>query len=54
MKLEIFCTDALSEIVIETIQKKAHTGLRGDGKIYTSSIEKSSRISTGNIGKSAV
>ena len=54
VKLEIFCIDDLSETVINTIQQNAHTGLRGDGKIYTSSIEKSIRISTGNIGKSAV
>ncbi len=53
-KLEIFCTNALSEIVLETIQKNAHTGLRGDGKIYISNIEECIRIATGNSGRKAV
>ncbi|MBW1676194.1 MAG: P-II family nitrogen regulator [Deltaproteobacteria bacterium] len=47
-KIEIVCSDELAEEIVSTIQKAAHTGLRGDGKIYVSSIEKSVRISTGD------
>jgi len=36
------------------IQKNAHTGLRGDGKIYISNIEECIRIATGNSGRKAV
>ena len=33
-KIEIFCKDDLAEEIVNTIQTEAHTGLRGDGKIY--------------------
>ena len=54
IKLEIFCLDSLAEIVISAIQKNAHTGLKGDGKIYLSSVEDAIRISSGERGEKAV
>jgi nitrogen regulatory protein PII len=54
VKLEIVCRDDLIEEVVATIEKTAHTGLKGDGKIYVSSIEQAVRISTGERGEKAV
>ncbi len=54
VKLEIFCSDELKEQVIDAIMEGAHTGLRGDGKIYVSSVEDAIRISTRERGNSAI
>ncbi len=54
MKIEIVCRNELVERVISTIEENARTGLRGDGKIYVSSVEAAVRISTGERGESAV
>lgn len=54
VKLEIVCHDEQVEEIVETIRETAHTGLRGDGKIYITSIEDAVRISTGERGLSAV
>jgi nitrogen regulatory protein PII len=53
-KLEVFCCDEVVEEVVATIEQAAHTGLKGDGKIYISNIEQAVRISTGERGKGAV
>ncbi|PCJ60484.1 MAG: transcriptional regulator [Candidatus Hydrogenedentota bacterium] len=50
VRIEIVCPDELAETVVSAIQKNAHTGLRGDGKIYISSLEAAVRISTGEHG----
>lgn len=44
LKLEVVCQDALEETVVNTIHRAAHTGRRGDGKIYVSDVIKSVRI----------
>ena len=54
LKIEIFCSSELLEAVVSGIAQAAHTGLRGDGKIYISSIEDAVRISTGERGEAAV
>jgi len=54
VKIEIFCMDDLLAEVIGTIQKNAHTGLRGDGKIFISEVIEAIRISTGEAGKDSV
>jgi nitrogen regulatory protein PII len=54
IKLEIFCRDETVEDVVAAIEQAAHTGLKGDGKIYVSNIEQAVRISTGERGKGAV
>jgi nitrogen regulatory protein P-II 1 len=54
VKLEIACVDGLADEVISTIQKSAHTGLRGDGKIYVLNIESAVRISTAETGNPAI
>lgn len=55
VKIEIVCHDALVGEIVETIRRAAHTGLRGDGKIYVlSRVEEAVRISTGERGEDAV
>lgn len=53
-KIEIFCRDELVDTLVETIEKAAHTGLCGDGKIYVLPVEQAVRISTGERGEAAV
>jgi len=54
VKIEIMCPDEIVEEIVMTIQKTAHTGLRGDGKIYVSEIKTAVRISTGEHGQEAI
>lgn len=53
VKLEIVCRDDLVEVVVRAIEQTAHTGLKGDGKIYVSNVEDAVRISTGERGEPA-
>jgi nitrogen regulatory protein PII len=54
IKVEIICRADLAEAVVAAIEKAAHTGLKGDGKIYVGNIERAVRISTGERGLGAV
>ncbi len=54
VKLEIVCVDKLADSVVVAVEKGGHTGLRGDGKIYISTVEDAVRISTGDRGEEAV
>lgn len=54
VKIEIICRDDLVEEIVAIIEKTAHTGLRGDGKIYVTPVETAVRISTGERGEAAV
>ena len=54
MKIEIFCKDEKAEEIVSMIEKTAHTGLRGDGKIFITPVEMAVRISTGERGEKAV
>ena len=54
VKIEIFCLDELTEEIVSLIQTHAHTGLKGDGKIYICGTQDAIRISSGERGKSAV
>jgi nitrogen regulatory protein P-II 1 len=49
-KLEIFCKDELVDEIVSIIEKTAYTGLRGDGKIYVSDVQKAIKIGKGEIG----
>ena len=53
-KIGLFCRDELVNELIAAIEKAAHTGLRGDGKIYVIPVEQAVRISTGERGEAAV
>jgi len=54
IKIEIVLEDGLVERAIEAIQKSAHTGRIGDGKIFVSTVEEAIRIRTGEKGTEAI
>lgn len=54
MKIEIIVEDAIAADTVASIQKHAHTGKIGDGKIFMFSIEEAVRIRTGETGEDAV
>ena len=54
VKIEVICADNLVDAIIEAIERHAHTGLRGDGKICVFSVEQVIRISSGERGPTAV
>ena len=54
VKIEIVVDDAQVERAIEAIQKAAHTGKIGDGKIFITPVEQALRIRTGETGSNAL
>ena len=54
VKIEIVMDDSMLDRAIEAIQKAAHTGRIGDGKIFVYGIEDAIRIRTGERGADAV
>ena len=48
IKIETVCSDSLKDTVVQTLLTYAHTGMRGDGKVYVSTIEEAYRIETRN------
>jgi nitrogen regulatory protein P-II 1 len=54
LKIEIVCVDQDVEKIVEAIQKNAHTGRKGDGKIFISTLEESISILTGERGEKAI
>jgi nitrogen regulatory protein P-II 1 len=54
VKIEIVLDDPLVERAIEAIQRAAHTGRIGDGKIFVTPVEEAIRIRTGERGVEAV
>ncbi len=54
LKLDAAVPDDLADKVLQTIQKAAHTGKIGDGKIFVFDLEKCLRIRTGEQGPDAL
>ena len=54
VKIEIVVDDSQVERAIEAIQKAAHTGKIGDGKIFVTPVEQAVRIRTGEAGSNAL
>lgn len=54
IKIEIICQDEIADKIVRVIQRYAHEGLKGDGKIVISNIEQAVRISTGEKGEDAL
>jgi nitrogen regulatory protein P-II 1 len=54
VKIEVVCSDANEQTVIETILQTAQTGQIGDGKIFVTNLENSIRIRTGETGEEAI
>jgi nitrogen regulatory protein P-II 2 len=54
VKLEAAIKKDMLELVLEAIEKSAHTGNIGDGKIFVHNIEQVIRIRTGETGAEAL
>jgi len=54
VKIELVIEDLQLDSAVEAIQKAAHTGRIGDGKIFVSHIEEAIRIRTGERGAEAI
>ena len=54
VKIEIVCSDEECEAIVRTIQETAHTGRRGDGKIFISALEEAISVRTGDRGDEAI
>ncbi|MBI4184900.1 MAG: P-II family nitrogen regulator [Proteobacteria bacterium] len=54
VKIELVVNDDLAERAIEAIQRAAHTGRIGDGKIFVYPVEEAVRIRTGERGPDAI
>lgn len=54
IKLEVVVDDAMVDQVVDVIQKHAHTGNTGDGKIFVSTVDDVVKIRTNERGKDAI
>ena len=54
VKIEVVLDDAMVERAVEAIQRAAHTGRIGDGKIFIYTVEQAIRIRTGETGLDAI
>jgi len=54
VRVEVIVDDDLATVAVNTIEKAAHTGEIGDGKIVVLSIDDAVRIRTGERGADAV
>jgi nitrogen regulatory protein P-II 2 len=54
VKIEIAVPDDVVERTIEAVQKAAHTGHIGDGKIFVTPLERAVRIRTGESDDDAL
>ena len=54
VKIEVVCSDAGLQTVLDTILQAAQTGQIGDGKIFVTDLQNSIRIRTGETGEEAL
>ncbi len=54
VKLEIVVHDDMVGVVVDTIQKIAHTGNTGDGKIFIMDVDNTIKIRTNERGEEAI
>jgi nitrogen regulatory protein P-II 1 len=54
VKIEVVCSDASLQTVLDTILQAAQTGQIGDGKIFVTDLHNSIRIRTGETGEEAL
>jgi len=54
IKLEVVVNDEMADEVVNVIQKYAHTGNTGDGKIFVTNVEETVKIRTNERGKDAI
>jgi nitrogen regulatory protein P-II 1 len=54
VKVEVVVEDMLVDRAVEAIQRSAHTGRIGDGKIFIAAVDQVIRIRTGETGAQAI
>jgi nitrogen regulatory protein P-II 1 len=54
IKLEVVVNDEMADDVVSVIQKVAHTGNTGDGKIFVIHVEEAVKIRTNERGRDAI
>ncbi|MFB5620136.1 MAG: P-II family nitrogen regulator [Nitrosopumilus sp.] len=54
VKIEILCTDEVKDNIIDTIQKNASTGEKGDGVVFSYNIDTLIKIRNGASGITAL
>jgi len=54
IQLEVVVNDEMVDEVVNVIQKHAHTGNTGDGKIFVSTVEEIVKIRTNERGRDAI
>ena len=54
IKLEVVVHDEMADDVVKVIQKVAHTGNTGDGKIFVIHVEEAVKIRTNERGRDAI
>ena len=54
IQLEVVVNDEMVDEVVDVIQKYAHTGNTGDGKIFVSTVDEIIKIRTNVRGKDAI
>lgn len=54
VKIEVVAFEEQIHEIVEAIQKAAHTGKIGDGKIFVTPVEEAMRIRTKETGKEAI
>ena len=54
IKLEVVVHDEMADDVVNVIQKVAHTGNTGDGKIFVIPVEETVKIRTNERGRAAI
>ncbi len=54
VRIEIICNDGDAEAIIDAIQKSAHTGRKGDGKIIILDVREAISIFSGDKGPKAI
>ena len=53
-RLEIACHDSEADLILKTIYEVAHTGLRGNGKVFVLPVLDALRLKTGERGSDAL
>ena len=53
-RIEIVAREEMVDSIVETIARVAHTGNKGDGKVFVWPVERAVRIKTGETNESAV
>lgn len=54
VRIEVVAHDGQVDAVVKAITEAAHTGQRGDGKVFVLPVERAVRIHTGEEGEGAV